>query len=80
MAATGLFLTSNSIENIVITSLVLAAKFYLEPSEVVVNCDIARLLQINHQQLNQMELTLIQVIDALYVSIHDYNKQASIYR
>ena len=26
-----------------------------------------------------MEKTLVQVIDALYVSIHDYNKQACIF-
>lgn len=57
----------------------IAAKYYQEATEVVVNCDIARILHIQPSRLNQMERTLLSFIDQLYVSIHDYNKQACVF-
>jgi len=59
MAQTQLFLTSAIAENIIITSLVIAAKYYQEATEVVVNCDIARILHIQPSRLNQMERILL---------------------
>jgi hypothetical protein len=49
MAQTQLFLTSAIAENVIISSIVIAAKYYLEATEVVVNCDIARVLYLNPQ-------------------------------
>jgi NADH/NAD ratio-sensing transcriptional regulator Rex len=48
---------------IIITSLVIAAKYYQEATEVVVNCDIARILHIQPYRLNQMERILVSLID-----------------
>lgn len=79
MAQTQFFLTSAIAENIIITSLVIAAKYYQEATEVVVNCDIARILHIQPYRLNQMERILVSLIDQLFVSIHDYNKQACVF-
>lgn len=70
-----LFTLSNRYSySIIITTLVIAAKYYQEATEVVVNCDIARILHMKPGRLNQMERTLLALIDELYVSIHDYNK------
>lgn len=68
---------SSVAENVIITSIVIAAKYYLEANDVIVNCDIARLLYLCPERLNQMEESLLSlIIDQMYVSSYDYNKQA----
>jgi len=42
------FLSSSMAENVAITCLVLAAKFYCETEDVVVNVDIARTLELGY--------------------------------
>ena len=44
MGKSSFFLNSNVAESVLIISIILATKFYMESDEVVVNCDIARLL------------------------------------
>lgn len=62
-------------ENVVIGAIVIASKYYLEATDVVVNCDIARLLYLAPARLNQVEEAMLPLIaDLLYVSSHDYNK------
>jgi len=41
---------------------VLAAKYYMEATDVIVNCDIARLLYLQPERLNLMEKTLLPLI------------------
>ena len=65
-----------------ITSLVLAAKFFCETQEVVVNADIARLLSGSKSaaafDLNAMEAAFADLIDFhLFVSQEEYNKEAN---
>ena len=65
-----------------ICSLILAAKFFCETQDVVVNCDIARFLANSRNatatKLNEMESTLANLIDYnLFVSQQDYNKEAN---
>ena len=77
MAQTQFFLSSSVAENVIITSIVIAAKYYMETTDVIVNCDIARLLYLQPERLNSMEESLLSmIIDQLFVSSQDYNKQA----
>lgn len=76
LVVTDLFYSS-----IMITALVLAAKFYCETQDVVVNADIAKLLcSLNKTasfDLNAMEATLADLVDFdLFVSQQEYNKEA----
>ena len=63
-----------------ITSVVLAAKFYLETCDLVVNSDIARLLSTSGtvMDLNGMEEALTDLLDFdLWVSSEQYNQKAN---
>ena len=62
MAKTQFFLTTAVAESVVISSIVIAAKYYLEATEVVVNCDIARVLYLQPSKLNRMEEALLPLI------------------
>jgi len=62
MAQTQFFMTSSVAENVIITSIVIAAKYYMEATDVIVNCDIARLLFLKPEQLNQMEQCFLTLI------------------
>jgi len=59
----------------------LAAKFYCETEDIVVNIDIARAIGLGSgildglQKLNAMEAKMLDLLDYnLFVSIKDYNK------
>ena len=65
-----------------ISALILAAKFFCETQDVVINGDIARFLAnsrtFSSDKLNEMEGTLAELIDYnLFVSQQDYNKEAN---
>ena len=68
--------------SVIITSLILAAKFYCETQDVVINGDVAKLLaKINKTSsfnLNEMEATMAGLVDFnLFVTQQEYNKEAS---
>lgn len=59
----------------------MAAKFYCETEDIVVNIDIARAIGLGSgildglQKLNAMEAKMLDLLDYnLFVSIKDYNK------
>jgi len=55
----------------------LASKFFLEATDVVVNCDIARVLGMPTRTLNKIESTLAGFLDFnFFVSTLDYNRVA----
>ena len=63
--------------SVIVGSLVLAAKFFLEANDVVVNCDIARVLGMSPQTLNLCEYKLSTFLDFdFFVSPLDYNRVA----
>lgn len=79
---TEFFLSTLVAEKITLTCLILAAKYFCETEEVVVNLDICRMLglQVNgslHEatkRLMCMELELLTMIDwDIYVSPQEYN-------
>lgn len=81
MASKTFFLSTSIVENLMITALVLAAKFYCETQDVVINADIAKLLcSLNKStefDLNAMEATFADLVDFdLFVSQQEYNKEA----
>ena len=60
--------------------MVLASKFFLEANEVVVNCDIARVLGMSPQTLNKCEYILSTLLEFnVFVSPLDYNRVACIF-
>ncbi len=66
--------------SVTIGSLVLASKFFLEANEVVVNCDIARVLGMSPQTLNKCEYILSTLLEFnVFVSPLDYNRVACIF-
>jgi len=67
--------------SVAITCLILAAKFYCETEDIVVNIDIARAIGLGSgildglQKLNAMEAKMLDLLDFnLFVCIKDYNK------
>lgn len=57
----------------------MASKFFLEANDVVVNCDIARVIGMEPLALNKIESTLAGLLDFnFFVSTLDYNKVACI--
>ena len=74
-------MSSQMIENIALTCILVAAKFNLETEDVVVNTDIARAMKLGNnkidglQKLNAMEAKMLEILDfELFVSIKDFNK------
>jgi len=68
-------MTSSVVENVVIAAIVIASKYYMEATDVIVNCDIARVLYLQPERLNQMEQSILSlIVDEMYVSCKDYNK------
>lgn len=79
MKATQFFLNSKLVQSVMISALILASKFFCEGQDVVVNSDIARLLNYPPSKLNQMESTMIKLLDFnLYVSTLKYNNAANL--
>ena len=67
--------------SVLISAVILAAKYYCETEDVLVNCDIARYLtgikNRGIEKLNEMESTLANILDFnLHVSLEEYNKEA----
>jgi hypothetical protein len=69
--------------SVVISCLIVAAKFYCETEDVVVNADIARLLcestlVADVEWFNSMEEQILALLDFdLYVSVLDFNRISS---
>ena len=68
-------LTSAVIEKVLITSVVLAHKYYLENNEITVNFRVSNFLGIERRNLCEMEHILMEKIDCMYISENEYNTQ-----